>query len=119
MSRAIIQPFEEYQPARVIFLQTVGGKNNLNLELLKHLEEISLLGQLLTAPVISIKQYSALSIGTLAGADKEISSQVVNDDNGHILILILKSSETSNCFYKKISSRLLGKLSKWKSLAAN
>ena len=59
MPRAAIQPFEEYLPARVIFLQTVsilvGGKNNLNVELLKHLDEIYILGPLLTDPVISIK----------------------------------------------------------------
>ena len=122
MSRAVIQPFEEYQRARVIFVQTVaalaGGKDNRNVELLKRLDAIRLLGPLLTDPVISIKQYAALAIGTLAGADEEIASQVVNDDNGHILNLILKSLETSNRFYKKTACRLLGKLSKWKSLAA-
>ena len=63
-------------------------------------------------------KYAALAIGTLAGADEEIASQVVNDDNGHILNLILKSLETSNRLYKKTACRLLGKLSKWKSLAA-
>ena len=93
MSRAVIQPFEEYQRARVIFVQTVaalaGGKDNRNVELLKRLDAIRLLGPLLTDPVISIKQYAALAIGTLAGADEEIASQVVNDDNGHILNLIL------------------------------
>ena len=110
MSRAVIQPFEEYQRARVIFVQTVaalaGGKDNRNVELLKRLDAIRLLGPLLTDPVISIKQYAALAIGTLAGADD------------HILNLILKSLETSNRFYKKTACRLLGKLSKWKSLAA-
>ena len=122
MSRAVIQPFEEYQRSRIIFVQTVaalaGGKDNRNVELLKRLDAIRLLGPLLTDPVISIKQYAALAIGTLAGADEEIASQVVNDDNGHILNLILKSLETSNRFYKKTACRLLGKLSKWKSLAA-
>ena len=38
MSRAVIQPFEEYQRARIIFVQTVaalaGGKDNKNVELL-------------------------------------------------------------------------------------
>ena len=119
MSRAVIQPFEEYQRSRIIFVQTVaalaGGKDNRNVELLKRLDAIRLLGPLLTDPVISIKQYAALAIGTLAGADEEIASQVVNDDNGHILNLILKSLETSNRFYKKTACRLLGKLSKWKS----
>jgi hypothetical protein len=122
MSRAVIQPFEEYQRSRIIFVQTIaalaGGKDNRNVELLKRLDAIRLLGPLLTDPVISIKQYAALAIGTLAGADEEIASQVVNDDNGHILNLILKSLETSNRFYKKTACRLLGKLSKWKSLAA-
>ena len=122
MSRAVIQPFEEYQRARIIFVQTVaalaGGKDNKNVELLKRLDAIRLLGPLLTDPVISIKQYAALAIGTLAGADEEIANQVVNDDGGHILSLILKSLETSNRFYKKTACRLLGKLSKWKNLAA-
>ena len=121
MSRAVIQPFEEYQRSRIIFVQTVaalaGGKDNRNVELLKRLDAIRLLGPLLTDPVISIKQYAALAIGTLAGADEEIASQVVNDDNGQILNLILKSLETSNRFYKKTACRLLGKLSKWKALA--
>lgn len=122
MSRAVIQPFEEYQRSRIIFVQTVaalaGGKDNRNVELLKRLDAIRLLGPLLTDPVISIKQYAALAIGTLAGADEEIATQVVKDDNGHILKLILKSLETSNRFYKKTACRLLGKLSKWKSLAS-
>ena len=121
MSRAVLQPFEEYQRSRIIFVQTVaalaGGKDNPNVELLKRLDAIRLLGPLLTDPVISIKQYAALAIGTLAGADEEIASQVVNDDNGQILNLILKSLETSNRFYKKTACRLLGKLSKWKALA--
>ncbi|MCQ2817520.1 MAG: HEAT repeat domain-containing protein [archaeon] len=122
MSRAVIQPFEEYQRSRIIFVQTVaalaGGKDNRNVELLKRLDAIRLLGPLLSDPVISIKQYAALAIGTLAGADEEIATQVVKDDGGQILKLILKSLETSNRFYKKTACRLLGKLSQWKSLAA-
>ena len=122
MSRAVIQPFEEYQRSRIIFVQTVaalaGGKDNRNVELLKRLDAIRLLGPLLSDPVISIKQYAALAIGTLAGADEEIATQVVKDDGGQILKLILKSLETSNRFYKKTACRLLGKLSKWKSLAS-
>ena len=107
MSRAVIQPFEEYQRSRIIFVQTVaalaGGKDNRNVELLKRLDAIRLLGPLLTDPVISIKQYAALAIGTLAGADEEIATQVVKDDNGHILRLILKSLPIRQSSFTKSS----------------
>lgn len=103
MSKAVIQPFEEYQKARVMFVQTVAELANRpqNVDSLKKLGVIKLLGPLLSDPVTSIKQSAALAIGRLAKHDDELAKSVVNEDRGKILSQLLESLESNNKFYKK------------------
>ena len=76
MSKAVIQPFEEFQKARIIFVQTVAelAKNKSNIESLKSLGVMKLLGPLLADPVNSIRQSSALAISRLAKHSEELNT---------------------------------------------
>lgn len=102
MSKAVIQPFEEYQKGRIMFVQTVAELANRkkHVESLKSVGVMKLLGPLLSDPVTSIKQSAALAIGRLAKQNPELAYSVV-DDNGRIIKLLLESFDTNNKFYKK------------------
>jgi hypothetical protein len=96
MSKAVIQPFEDYQKSRTIFVQTVADLANraANIDSLKKLGVMRLLSPLLSDPVISIKQSAALAISRLAKEDIEMATAVV-EDKGNILPQLLDSSDTS------------------------
>ena len=102
MSKAVIQPFEEYQKGRIMFVQTVAELANRqkHIESLKSVGVMKLLGPLLSDPVISIKQSAALAIGRLAKHNKDLANSVV-EDNGRIIRLLLEGFESNNKFYKK------------------
>ena len=102
MSKAVIQPFEEYQKGRIMFVQTVAELANRpkHIDSLKSVDVMKLLGPLLSDPVTSIKQSAALAIGRLARHNKELANNVI-DDNGRIIKLLLESFDTNNKFYKK------------------
>ena len=102
MSKAVIQPFEEYQKGRIMFVQTVAELANRpkHIDSLKSVDVMKLLGPLLSDPVTSIKQSAALAIGRLARHNKELANNVV-DDNGRIIKLLLESFDSNNKFYKK------------------
>lgn len=113
MSKAVIQPFEEYQKARVMFVQTVAELANRpqNIESLKSVGVMKLLGPLLSDPVTSVKQSSALAIGRLARHSEELASAVV-DDKGRIISQLLESIESNNKFYKKATCFVLSSVSR-------
>ena len=62
---------------------------------------MKLLGPLLSDPVTSIKQSSALAIGRLVKEDVELANNVVIEDKGKILSLLLESLDSNNKFYKQ------------------
>jgi hypothetical protein len=121
MSKAVIQPFEEYQKSRITFVQTVAelAKRKQNVDSLKRLGVMKLLGPLLSDPVTSIKQSAALAIGRLVKLDLELATSVVNDDRGKILSQLLESLESNNKFYKQAACFVISSIAKHnKDLAA-
>ena len=101
MSKAVIQPFEEYQKSRIMFVQTVAelATREKHIDSLKSVGVMKLLGPLLSDPVTSIKQSAALAIGRLARHNRELANSVI-EDNGKIIKLLLDAKDT-NKFYKK------------------
>jgi hypothetical protein len=114
MSKAVIQPFEEYQKSRIMFVQTVAELANReqNIDSLKRLGVMKLLGPLLADPVTSIKQSAALAIGRLARQDVELASSIIQEDKGKILSQLLESLETNNKFYKKAACYVISSVAK-------
>jgi hypothetical protein len=114
MSKAVIQPFEEFQKARITFVQTVAelAKRKQNIDSLKRLGVMKLLGPLLSDPVTSIKQSSALAIGRLVKEDVELANNVVNEDKGKILSLLLESLDSNNKFYKQAACYVISSIAK-------
>lgn len=114
MSKAVIQPFEEYQKSRIMFVQTVAELANRkqNIDSLKRLGVMKLLGPLLADPVTSIKQSAALAIGRLARQDVELATSIVNDEKGKILGQLLESLDTNNKFYKKAACFVISSIAK-------
>ena len=113
MSKAVIQPFEEYQRGRIMFVQTVSELANKkkHIDSLKSVGVMKLLGPLLSDPVISIKQSAALAIGRLAKHSKELAKSVV-DDNGKIIKQLLESFIGDNKFYKKATCFVISSVSR-------
>lgn len=117
MSKAVIQPFEEFQKARIIFVQTVAelAKNKNNIESLKSLGVMKLLGPLLADPVNSIRQSSALAISRLAKHNEDMARDVV-DEKGKILMTLINNETLNNKFYKRAACFVLSSVSSHKTL---
>lgn len=82
MSRAVLQPFEQYQKARVTFVQTIAelAHRPQNIEALQSAGVMSLLRPLLLDNVPSISQSAALALGRLANMNEELAESVVNNE---------------------------------------
>ena len=82
MSKAVLQPFEQYQKARVTFVQTVAelATRPQNIEALQSAGVMSLLRPLLLDNVPSISQSAALALGRLANMNEELAESVVNNE---------------------------------------
>ena len=113
MSKAVIQPFADYQKSRVIFVQTVAELANreANIEPLRSVDVMSLVGPLLADPVASIKQSAALAIGRLSKHSKELASQVINEKS-KILTMLINSESSNNKFYKKSACYVLSQVAR-------
>lgn len=113
MSKTVIQPFEEYQKCRIMFVQTVAELANRpkHIESLKNVKVMDLLAPLLNDPVTSIKQSAALAIGRLAKHSKELAYIVVEED-GKIIKQLLESYENHNAFYKKATCFVISSVSR-------
>ena len=100
MSRAVLQPFEEYQKARITFVQTVAelATRPQNIEALHSAGVMSLLRPLLLDSVPSIQQSAALAIGRLANFSEELAESVVQND---IITQLIYSLSKLNVFSKK------------------
>jgi hypothetical protein len=75
MSRAVLQPFEQYQKARVTFVQTVAelATRPQNIEALQSAGVMALLRPLLLDNVPSISQSAALALGRLANVNEDLA----------------------------------------------
>lgn len=78
----MLQPFEQYQKARVTFVQTVAelATRPQNIEALQSAGVMSLLRPLLLDNVPSISQSAALALGRLANMNEELAESVVNNE---------------------------------------
>ena len=111
MSRAVLQVFEQYQKARVTFVQTVADLSTRpqNVEALQNADVMSLLRPLLLDNVPSIQQSAALALGRLANYNDDLAEAVVG--NGILPQLVYSLSE-KNRFYKKAASFVLRAVAK-------
>ena len=111
MARAVLQPFEDYQKARITFVQTVAELSTRpqNIEALHSAGVIALLRPLLLDLVPSIQQSAALAIGRLANHSQELAESVVG--NG-IITQLIDSVSTQNRFFKKAVCYVLKAVSK-------
>ena len=100
MSRAVLQPFEEYQKARISFVQSIAelASRPQNIEALHAAGVMALLRPLLLDSVPSIQQSAALAIGRLANYSEELAESVVQND---IITQLIYSLQKPNRFFKK------------------
>eukprot|EP00418_Pyrodinium_bahamense_P044509 CAMPEP_0179190602 /NCGR_PEP_ID=MMETSP0796-20121207/94644_1 /TAXON_ID=73915 /ORGANISM="Pyrodinium bahamense, Strain pbaha01" /LENGTH=476 /DNA_ID=CAMNT_0020894777 /DNA_START=123 /DNA_END=1553 /DNA_ORIENTATION=+ len=111
MSRAVLQVFEEYQKARVTFVQTVAdlATRPQNIDALQNAGVMALLRPLLLDNVGSIQQSAALALGRLANYSDELAESVVSHE---ILPQLVHSLALQNRFYKKAAAFVLRAISK-------
>ena len=111
MSRAVLQPFEEYQKARITFVQTIAelATRPQNIEALHSAGVMSLLRPLLSDSVPSIQQSAALAIGRLANFSEELADSVVQNE---IINQLISSLSNQNRFFKKAACFVLKSVAK-------
>ena len=102
MSRALLKPFEEYQKARITFVQTIAdlASKPSNIEALNAAGVMGLLRPLLLDSVPSIQQSAALAIGRLANFSEELAISVVENN---IIPQLIYSLLKPNRFFKKVA----------------
>ena len=100
MSRILLRPFEEYQKARISFVQTIAdlASKPQNIEALHSAGVMGLLRPLLLDSVPSIQQSAALAIGRLANFSEELAESVVDNE---IIPQLIVSLLKPNKFFKK------------------
>ena len=100
MSRAVLQPFEQYQKARISFVQSIAelASRPQNIDALHSAGAMALLRPLLLDSVPSIQQSAALAIGRLANHSQQLAESVVQND---IIKELIFSLEKPNRFFKK------------------
>ncbi|CAJ1024312.1 paralyzed flagella protein 16 [Leishmania guyanensis] len=105
-NRVILQTFDEYQKARVRFVQTIAdlASKPANIEALQQAGVMQLLRPLLLDSVPSVQQSAALAIGRLANSSEEMAENVVSGD---VLTQLVYSLGDQNRFYKKSAAFVL------------
>ena len=100
MSRILLRPFEEYQKARISFVQSIAdlASKPQNIEALHAAGAMSLLRPLLLDTVPSIQQSAALAIGRLANYSETLAQSVVDND---IIPQLIMTLTKPNKFFKK------------------
>ena len=109
--RAVLQVFENYQKARVNFVQTVAelATRPQNIEALQNAGVMQLLRPLLLDNVPSIQQSAALALGRLANYNDELAEAVVSNE---VLPQLVYSLSEQNRFYKKAAAFVLRAVAK-------
>merc|ERR1712054_241324 len=109
--RAVLQVFENYQKARVNFVQTVAelATRPQNIEALQSAGVMALLRPLLLDNVPSIQQSAALALGRLANYSDELAEAVVSNE---ILPQLVYSLSEQNRFYKKAAAFVIRAVAK-------
>ena len=109
--RAVLQVFENYQKARVNFVQTVAelATRPQNIEALQNAGVMQLLRPLLLDNVPSIQQSAALALGRLANYNDELAEAVVSNE---VLPQLVYSLSEQNRFYKQAAAFVLRAVAK-------
>ncbi|KAM9839486.1 sperm-associated antigen 6 [Aulostomus maculatus] len=109
--RQIIQVFEQYQKARMQFVQTVADLSSRpqNVEMLQNAGVMSMLRPLMLDAVPSIQQSAALALGRLADHSDDLAEAVVKEG---ILPQLVHSLATQNRFYKKAAAFVMRAVAK-------
>ena len=110
MATPVLHCFEEYQKARISFVQTIAelSTHPQNVEALYSAGVMSLLKPLLLDVVPSIQQSAALAIGRLANYSLELSRSVAEND---IIPQLTYSLPKQNRFFKKAACYILKSVS--------
>ncbi len=111
MVRAVLQVFENYQKARVAFVQSVAdmASRPQNIEPLQNAGVMQLLRPLLLDNVPSIQQSAALALGRLAQHSDDLAEAVVTHE---VLPQLVYSLAEQNRFYKKAAAFVLRSVAK-------
>ena len=117
MSRELLRPFEEYQKARINFVQTIAdlASKSQNIEALNAAGVMALLRPLLLDTVPSIQQSAALAIGRLANYSEELATSVVENN---IIPQLIFSLSKPNKFFKKVTCYVFKSVAKHSALLA-
>ena len=110
MASPVLHCFEEYQKARISFVQTIAelSTHQQNVEALYSAGVMSLLKPLLLDVVPSIQQSAALAIGRLANFSVDLSRSVAEND---IIPQLTYSLPKQNRFFKKAACYILKSVS--------
>lgn len=111
MSASLLQIFEQYQKARVQFVQAVAeaATRPQNIDTMQNAGVMQLLRPLLLDNVPSIQQTAALALGRLANYSDDLAEAVVQND---ILPQLVYSLGEQNRFYKKAAAFVLRAVAK-------
>lgn len=117
MTRQLLQPFEEYQKARITFVQSIAelAKKSSYIEGLNSAGVMFLLRPLLLDTVSSIQQSAALAIGRLANHSIDLAESCIKND---ILPQLLNHLSVQNRQYKKAACFVLRAVAKHNSTLA-
>ena len=117
MTRRVLQPFEEYQKARITFVQDIAelAKKQSYIEGLSSAGVMFLLRPLLSDTVSSIQQSAALAIGRLANFSIDLAESCIKND---ILPQLLNHLSVQNRLYKKAACYVLRAVAKHNALLA-
>lgn len=110
-ARTILQVFDQYQKARLHFVQTVAdlASRSSNVECLQAAGVLELLKPLLGDPVPSIQQGAAVALGRMANHDEKVAEALVRRE---LLPLLLQGLERQSKYYKKSALFILRAISK-------
>ncbi|XP_046617131.1 sperm-associated antigen 6-like isoform X1 [Neodiprion virginianus] len=110
-ARVILQVFDQYQKARVSFVQTVAdlASRPQNVDCLENAGVLDLLRPLLSDVVPSIQQTAAIALGRLANHDDRVAQAVIRRD---IMPQLLRNIDKQNKFFKKAALFVLRAVAK-------
>ncbi|TGZ65864.1 hypothetical protein CRM22_005647 [Opisthorchis felineus] len=109
--RRVLREFEQYQKARLQFVQTVADLSlqKQNIETLQNAGVMSLLRPLLLDTVPTIQQTAAIALGRLANQRMDLAEAIVRED---ILPQLVYSLAEQNRFYKRAATFVLRSIAK-------
>ncbi|XP_076680034.1 sperm-associated antigen 6 isoform X2 [Andrena cerasifolii] len=110
-ARSILQVFDQYQKARLFFVQSVSdfASKPSNIACLEAAGALDLLRPLLTDAVPSIQHMAAIALGKIANNDYRLAQALIRKD---ILPQLLKNIDKQNKFYKKAALFVIRSIAK-------